>query len=101
MRLLRRLLPLLCLVMGVCIGVQATDVLACGDEQTTAATCADAHTADGGLGADCYCHLVYVPTAALPRPLVRPEMQAPREPVPGASRLPDGIAPPFVRPPIG
>ncbi len=100
MRLLRRLLPLLCLVMGVCIGVQATDLLACGDESASEATCADAHT-DGGGEADCYCHLVFVPTAALPRPLVRPETRTGRGPAPAPDALPDGVAPPFVRPPIG
>ncbi len=100
MRLLRRLLPLLCLLLATIVGAQATDVLACGDEPAAAA-CADAHTSDAGIDADCYCHLVFVPTASAPAPLVRPERRARPSAAPADTALPEGVAPPLVRPPMG
>ena len=100
MRPLRRLLPLLCLLLAALVGAQATDVLACGDEPAAAA-CADAHTADAGLDADCICHLVFVPTASAPAPLMRPETRARQGAAPADTALPEGVTPPLVRPPMG
>lgn len=97
MPLLRRLAPVLALLLAVLVGGQAVDALPCADETGTEA-CADRGAA--ALDADCYCHLTFAPTTA-PVPQLTRSMARVALPDAAPVALCDGVAPPLVRPPIG
>ncbi len=102
MPLLRHLLPLLALLVGGVVAVQALDLVACADE----VLCADGHqeAGHGGhgdeSGPDCLCHLAFT-SAGEQEAVERPELAQALRVERAADRYDAGARRRLERPPIG
>ena len=93
-----RLARALALVLAVVVAGEALDVLPCADEAGPTAT-TTGH-ADGASGADCLCHLAYVPAAAL-APVAAAPAPRPGRFAPYAGRAQRGVRRVPHPPPLG